>query len=333
MTRSRWIVVVLSFTAMLTVSGWIVWSALSKHGRPPVMPLWAHGLSLAFILLEILSRTVKVQWGARALAIPVSFGAALRMSLGGDLASCLTPARSGAEPARFLVLAETRMSAAHILLVLFVELLMELTTLIVAAVSLWFIFRGSAAVLGFITTIIATYAAFFFAVGFAGLFLAQRNASGPPPQWVRSVGLHAGHWRGIQRALRHLRVSVRAMRSAKPGWLIAAFCASLVHMASRLAILPAVVWSINRAVPLSGLVLWPLILIYGGSMAPAPGGGGTIEFGFQRAFDGTLAPTLLAASMLWWRFYTYYLYIVLGALAGGSTVLRALRPAERRAAK
>jgi hypothetical protein len=29
--------------------------------------------------------------------------------------------------------------------------------------------------------------------------------------------------------------------------------------------------------------------------------------------------------LLWWRFYTFYIYILLGALIAGGTVLRALR--------
>ena len=37
---------------------------------------------------------------------------------------------------------------------------------------------------------------------------------------------------------------------------------------------------------------------------------------------------LFGASLVWWRFYTFYLYILLGALAAGGTVLRALRSAE-----
>ena len=44
-------------------------------------------------------------WSAAALRIPLKFGTSLRVCLGGDFAASITPARSGAEPARFLVLA------------------------------------------------------------------------------------------------------------------------------------------------------------------------------------------------------------------------------------
>ncbi len=277
------------------------------------------------VLIEATSRSIKIQWGAHALSIPLSYGAAVRTSLGGDFASCLTPSRSGAEPARFLVLAESRMPTAHILLVLFLELLMEAGTFVAVGIVAWLFLNGSAAMLGFLTTILVGYVAVLFGIAAFGLILAQRNASGPPPRWVRSFGLHAGHWRGIQRSLRHLRTSFGALRHAKPGLIASAFGASVVHVTAKLAVLPVIVWSIDSSAKLSGLVLWPLILIYGASVAPAPGGGGAIEFGFMKAFAGVLAPQVLAASLVWWRFYTFYMYIILGALAGGTTVLRALR--------
>ena len=33
---------------------------------------------------------------------------------------------------------------------------------------------------------------------------------------------------------------------------------------------------------------------------------------------------LLAASLIWWRLYSYYIYVAIGAIAAGRTVMRAL---------
>lgn len=316
---------------MIGFSVWIVAREWGSGARPAlILPLSAHVAATLCVALEIVSRAVKIQWGAAALSIPLSFSAAVRTCLGGDFAASLTPGRSGAEPARFLVLAEAKLPTPSILMVLFLELLMELTSLIVVALGLWFAFRHSGPVLGLIAGVVVGYAVFVLGVGASGLVLARRNASGPPPGWIRSVGLHAGHWRRVQRALRHVRDSVGALRGAKPGPLIAAYGASLVHIAAKIAILPAIVWGIGSAVELSALLVWPLILLYGGAIAPAPGGGGAVEFGFQQAFDGLMAPAILASALIWWRWYTLYFYILLGAFAGGTTVLRALRPSRGR---
>ena len=59
---------------------------------------------------------------------------------------------------------------------------------------------------------------------------------------------------------------------------------------------------------------------------PAPLNDG---MGFFRAALGNDIPAeLFAAALVWWRFYTFYIYILLGALAAGQTVVRAVRKTE-----
>jgi uncharacterized membrane protein YbhN (UPF0104 family) len=51
-----------------------------------------------------------------------------------------------------------------------------------------------------------------------------------------------------------------------------------------------------------------------------------VEVAFRATLGrGAIPARLFAASLVWWRFYTFYLYIALGALAAGRTVLRAMR--------
>ena len=74
-------------------------------------------------------------------------------------------------------------------------------------------------------------------------------------------------------------------------------------------------------------MLWPLVLLYGGALVPAPAGGGALEYSFTAVMEDVLPVGLLAASMIWWRFYSYYIYVLLGAFAAGRTVMRACVPA------
>ena len=76
---------------------------------------------------------------------------------------------------------------------------------------------------------------------------------------------------------------------------------------------------------LAPLVLYPLALFYGGVVVPAPGGGGFIEGAFAATLKGAIPVGIFAASLVWWRFYTFYLYIVVGGLAAGNAALRAIR--------
>jgi hypothetical protein len=327
-TARRWLLVAASFAATLGISAYILWSGWAKSGAPPVIPLAAHALALAAVFAEILTRTIKIQWSGSALRIPLTFGTALRVCLGGDFGASITPSRTGAEPARFLVLAEAGVSPAGTLLILFTELFLEMTSLCLLCAILAFAFSGAGQVVSLMTAMIGGYAAIVVSIGAFGYFLAHRNAHGPPPEWALRIGLRAGRWRVIQRALRSLRSSIAALRHARLVPMAGAFLASMLHVSLRLAVLPIIALAMNPSLPLAKLVLWPLVFLYGGAVAPAPGGGGAVEFGFKFAFGDVMTPSVLGGALVWWRFYTFYLYIVLGALAAGSTVLRALREEE-----
>ncbi len=329
MNARRWLLVAASFAATLGISGYILWSGWAKSGAPPAIPLAAHALALAAVFAEILTRTIKIHWSAAALRIPLRFNTALRVCLGGDFGASITPSRTGAEPARFLVLAEAGVPPAGTLLILFTELFLEMTSLCLLCAILAVAFNGSGQVVSLMTAMIGGYAAIVLSIGGFGYFLAHRNAHGPPPHWARSIRLHAGRWRVIQRALRSLRSGIAALKHARIAPMAGAFFASMLHVSLRLAVLPIIALAMNPSLPLAKLVLWPLVFLYGGAVAPAPGGGGAVEFGFKFAFGDVMTPSVLGGALVWWRFYTFYLYIVLGALAAGSTVLRALREEPR----
>mgnify|MGYP002630381977 FL=1 len=325
MSRRRWLILVVSFGATIGITAYFLRVGFSQPGPHPTLPLWAHAAAFAAVLLEIVTRSVKIRWAASALRIPLRFDTSLRVCLGGDFAASITPARSGAEPARFLFLAEDGIAPAPALLILFVELLLESWTLVALCVVFLVVFNGQGGVMGLMTALIGGYALLVLAAGGAAYVLAHRHARGPGPLWAASVGLHAGRWRAIQRALRSLRTNIGALRHARPGPLIAAFIASVMHVALKLVVLPIIALALDPTLPLSDLVVWPLVFLYGGAVAPAPGGGGAVEFGFQFAFSASMAPAVLAGALLWWRFYTFYLYVLLGGVSVGGSVLRALR--------
>jgi len=325
----RWMLVAASFAATLGVAAYILWSGWASAGAPPRIPVAAHLLALLAVLAEIITRTVKIHWSAAALRIPLRFVTALRVCLGGDFGASITPSRSGAEPARFLILAEAGVPSAHALLILFTELFLEMSSLGVLCFVLASGFRGSGLVVPLMTGIVGGYATIVLSVGAFMYLLAHRNAHGPPPVWAGAVGLHAGRWRTIQRSLRSLRTSIAALKHARLAPMAAAFVASMVHVSLRLAVLPIIALAMDPSLPLATLVLWPLVFLYGGAVAPAPGGGGAVEYAFKLALTRVMSPAVLGGALVWWRFYTFYLYVLLGGLAAGGTALRAIRDEPR----
>jgi uncharacterized protein (TIRG00374 family) len=327
MTPTRWLLTALSFAATIGVSLYMI-AGWSQQGTSLVLPPLAHLLALSAVAAEVLARALKIRWSAQAAGIRLSLGTALRTCLGGDFGAAITPARSGAEPARFFVLSESGLPASSVLVILYAELFLEAFSLAAVVVCVALIFRHAGAVVATLAGLVGGYALVVLGIGGLAVFFARRNAIGPPPRWARRLRLHAGRWRTIQRALRKLRATIDSVEKVNRRPAIYAFLASMVHVAVRLTVLPALVLTSSIAVPLAPLALWPLGFLYGAAVVPVPGGGGAVEMAFQAALGGAIPATLFAAALIWWRFYTFYIYILLGAVAAGSTVMRAVRRAE-----
>lgn len=327
MTVTRWLLTALSFAATIGVSIYMI-MGWSQQGTSLMLPPRAHLLAVLAVAIEVLARALKIRWSARAAGIRISFGTAVRTCLGGDFGAAITPARSGAEPARFLVLAESGLASASVLVILYAELFLEVFSLAAVVLVVAIVFRHAGAVVLTLVGLVATYAAVILGIGAAALLLSRRNSNGPPPHWARPLRLNAGRWRTVQRALRKLRSTIDSVERVNRGPALAAFFASVVHVAIRLAVLPALVLTSAPTAPLAQLALWPLGFLYGAAVVPAPGGGGAVEVAFRAALGSKIPVELFAASLVWWRFYTFYIYILLGAIAAGSTVMRAVRRTE-----
>ena len=96
----------------------------------------------------------------------------------------------------------------------------------------------------------------------------------------------------------------------------------------RLAILPIIVYSFGVTAPVAPLILWPIALTYGSVIVAVPAGGGLIEVAFRETLGSAIPGWIFGASLIWWRFYTFYIYIAVGALVAGNTALRAIKEVE-----
>ena len=327
MTPFRWFLTALSFALTIGVSIYMI-LGWSHTGASLALPPRAHLLALAAVAIEVLARALKIRWSARAAGIHLSLGTAVRTCLGGDFGAAITPARSGAEPARFLVLRESGLRASSVLVILYAELFLEVFSLGAVVLGVALVFRDAGVVLATLVSMVGGYAVVILGIGATALYLSRRDPAGPPPPWARRLRLTGGRWRTIQIALVKLRATIDSVEHVDVRPAAYAFLASVVHVGIRLTVLPALVLTSVSTAPLAPLALWPLGFLYGAAVVPAPGGGGAVEVAFRAALGGTIPPYLFAAALIWWRFYTFYLYILLGALAAGNTVLRALRKTE-----
>jgi len=324
MNLKRWTFTIISFAAVLGVSAWYIvrwWRA----GSGVSLPLIAHVLAAAAVITEIVTRSLKISFSGRAVQVPLSFWTAVRTTLGGDFGASITPARSGAEPARFLVLSEAGVPTAGALVVLYAELFLEALSLATIVIIVAFVFRHAGVVLGALVGVVGGYSALVIGVGVLAVVLARRPATDVPPRWAMRLRLHGKRWARVQRSFAQIRNTVAMIQNVDYRWAFASYFMSVIHLAMKLCVLPALVLGAGAKVPLAPLALWPMGLLYGTALVPAPGGGGTVELAFRAALAPVIGPKLFAAALLWWRFYTFYIYILLGGVVAGRVVIRAIK--------
>jgi uncharacterized membrane protein YbhN (UPF0104 family) len=187
------------------------------------------------------------------------------------------------------------------------------------------VFRNAGVVLGALVGVVGAYAGFVIGIAVVAIVLSRRNVGNAAPAWAKRLGLGGKRWDVIQRWFAQIRTTVDSVKRIDLRWATGSFFMSVAHVGMRLCVLPALVLGAGADVPLAPLALWPLGLLYGAAVVPAPGGGGAVELAFRAALANVIGPNLFAAALLWWRFYTFYLYIVLGAFVAGGTAIRAVR--------
>jgi glycosyltransferase 2 family protein len=324
----RWIWTGISFAVVIAVSVY----AIRRDAPSDVrfnMPAIAHVLAGLAFAVEVGTRSMKLTWSAKSIGTRLPFSTAFRTSLGGDFAASITPGRVGAEPARFLILAQAGVDASVAMVVLYLELFLELISLILVVVVMSVVFDIGATARIAMVGVLGGYAAFVLGLGAIGVILSRRNVGVEAPSWARRIRLHGKRWEVVQRWFMRVRMTVDAFKDMHYGWAALALVASITHIAIRFTILPAIVYTMTpNAVPLAPLVVWPLGIIYGAGVVPAPGGGGAVELTFRAVLGRVIPREVFAPALLWWRFYTFYIYIIIGGLVAGNTALRAVRNVE-----
>ena len=233
---------VLSFAAAAGVALWVI-ATRWPEGAPLGLPWWAHLMALGGVTFSCPAQ--RQDRLSRAPADPAGVWHRGAGDPGGDFATAITPARTGAEPARFLVLTEAGVPAAKALLVLFLELFIELLSLVIIAGVLLLLLPATGALKGVIA-MVGSYGTIVLGLGAGAYVVSRRRAAGPPPGWARTAGIGPGLWRRVQVGLRHLRASVDAVRHARLSMMAASLACSIAHICGRLTILPIVIFAMAR---------------------------------------------------------------------------------------
>ena len=262
-----------------------------------------HVLALALLGVDCLVRAWRIQLAVWTAGGRLSFNDAFRLNLYGEAASQLTPNRLGGEPARFLGLHEAGLRPVTAIVAIGVEVACEWPVFVLAAgamvayyvpdwqdVRVWLRHHRA----GELVTLEITVLLILVTV-----YLLQRL--------VRSGFVR-------HRVRRQWRVAWAHVRRA-PRWALGAGALlTVVSLAARALILPALAWGLPDRPPFAQMLFGALALLHAPLIVPLPSGGGGLEVAFLNGFAGDFGAGRVNMLLLW-RFYTAVLLTVIGVYA------------------
>lgn len=321
-------VLVLLLTGIGAVA-WVMWST-DATPRDVLSTGTLIGHSAAFLLfgLDLLCRSARLSLLFGVVGTPVRLWDSARIQVLGETAGAVTPGRTGSEPARLAEAHHMGIGLSPALAATGAELLVEVFTLAPFVLVLWAVLQLPGAVVG---------ATMVYCLGTIGgavvlVWVATGSYDRIPPRRLWGLcRLKPRYWRVLRVGARRFTQHLSMLRNIRMPTLLFIVFLTMVRISSRLAVLPVFVLTRSPGTPLEPLVGWPLLLLYAGSILPVPGGGGAVEAGFGAALQSTLSESELAGSLLWWRWYTFYLGVALGSpiLLGTLEKFRSRKTASR----
>ena len=261
-----------------------------------------HALALLLLVLDCTTRAWRIQLATWASGGRLGFVEALRLNLYGEAASTLTPNRLGGEPARFLGMTWSGLRVVQALVALGVEVAAEWPVFGIGALALagYYLPDWSTAADRFLTHSLARDLLGVELIALVVLLVI----------WTLQRLVRAGAIR--HRVRRQWRVALAHVRRARWWVLFAGALLTVISLAARALILPALLWGHPNAPPLAVMFFGSLALIHAPLVVPLPSGGGGIEVAFLSGFAGDFGPGHQVITLLLWRFYTTILLTVLG---------------------
>ena len=275
-------------------------------------PPQAHALAVLAFVVDLLARGARVACVARGLGLRVSLATSVRAQLAGDALGAVTPSRVGADPAKLTVLRSGGVGIGAAGALLLAEMASEAFMLLVLAVVVVAVVPG----MWWVAVGVGGYALVVSAAGLCAMWLSRATglASAPPRLWGW-LRLSERRWSDLCRPARSFTEHARELVRLPAGAVAGALAAAVVHLSARLTILPALLIPAGAVgLGFADLVLRPFFLLYATALLPPPGGGGGVELAFAATLSPALSGARLAAALIWWRIYTFYLSALVGWL-------------------
>ncbi|HET7025171.1 MAG TPA: lysylphosphatidylglycerol synthase transmembrane domain-containing protein [Gemmatimonadales bacterium] len=263
-------------------------------------PLTAHLICIGLVTADIVARSLRLKFFCDSIGSPLSLGEGIVVNAFGDAACSLTPARLGGEPARLAGILRYRIPTEAAIVAITVEALLGWPMIIAGGAFLTWRYAPEwwqTAEPGIVRHMHGMWP-WFAVVGVVSIllwWLARR--------WIRVSAPDR-----LRRSWQRVRVYWRRM----PHWpIVLSQPLSFVNVAARTAILPVLALTLPSPPPMGPLFLGSFALLYSQMILPTPSGAGVVELGFLAGAAGSLGGEG-AELLVWWRFYTSVVGVVLG---------------------
>ena len=249
----------------------------------------------------------------------LGWGEATRGQLAWDFLSNLTPTAVGGGPVAIIYLARDQnipvgeASAFMLFSMVLDQLWFALSIpLLLGASAFIDVFPAAAGRIGHWTFFMTFAGLMIWAMLFAYATLVRPRLLQRLARWLFSFRLlQRFRPRVVQEATRFAE-RARSLRAESAGFYLKSMLLTLGVWIGRYLLAVLVIWSVYPALDLVLATLRSAALLFCGLLMPTPGGAGGLE-GLYALFFGPLMPqTLMAPTLLVWRFLGYYVFLALG---------------------
>ncbi len=331
MKRPWWLLAAalpLSLLIPFVIGGWDGLAELRK------IPLSIVAAGVAMVSLGWVAQALKLKLIMRGVGESIAPGKALATVLASEFASSATPAGTGAAITETYLLHRHGLSSAKAASVFALEQILDLFFFVTALMVLALVLLTGPEDfhLGFQ---IATMAMLLVG-GFAGLWFFARHYR-PVLLWSGKLlaRFKVSAWRrkNIARWVIRFRHGLGLILGFSRWRLSSIYVLAAGHWMLRYSALYLIIEALGFHVPWSYLFFIQMFSLGIGQMTLLPGGSGSVEISFTILLAPWLGASSIAATLLAWRFVTYYWYFIIGgpvflAFAGRALWRRINAPAH-----
>lgn len=331
----RLVILALSLFISLSICAATLYRTIDAETWAMVGDTFQRFLLLALLVVagEVFWRTVRQTVMASAIQQRLSMRASAKITLISDFACTVTPSRIGGEPTRLYGLVRAGLSWGNAGALLAGEFVTDAVFLLslLTTVALWDGNGTPGSLVQVMTFETLWPIALVLSTFTLGGYLVLRHVH-LIERWClfilrtalirRLVGpsICERAEQTIRGALRELRTSTTLLLARGKGRFFLAYLTTVGHGLFRFAVLPLLAVGLGIDISLRTLVIWQLIAFYGLSFAPTPGGSGALELGFVLFYAPFVPTHKLGLLLVAWRFFTYYIYLIVGGAVLGYSV-------------